>query len=49
MFYAALSFCAQKSTHTVKPRMDACFWSGGAQGDRTPDLKIANLALSQLS
>ena len=22
---------------------------GGAQGDRTPDLKIANLALSQLS
>ena len=32
-----------------KDSLPAVFFFGGPKGDRTPDLKIANLALSQLS
>ena len=34
----------------INPGLDASGWeTGGAEGDRTPDLGIANAALSQLS
>ena len=40
---------AKKTLHTARHEAFLLEWIGGADGDRTHDLRIANATLSQLS